>query len=78
VRKEPEGMDWWRAREAETMAERGGSDRGCWESVGSDEVDGCEVDLEPRSMAMKWFDSFERKDPEPRKNWPGSRKEWLW
>jgi hypothetical protein len=49
-------------REAETTAERGGRDRGCWESVGPDEVGGLEKeDLE----AMKWL---ERKDPEPRKD----------
>ena len=60
-------------REAEMTAERAGRDRGCWESVGPDEVDGLDEDLEAISTATKWL---ERKDPEPRKDWPGSRKEW--
>jgi hypothetical protein len=51
--------------------EGGGSDRGCWESVGPDEVGGLEEDLKAISTAMKWL---ERKDPEPRKDW---RKEWF-
>ena len=59
--------------EAETTAERGGSDRGWWESVGPDEVVGLEEDLEGISRG-KWL---ERKDPGARKDWPGSRKEWF-
>ena len=45
-------------REAETTAERGGSDRGCWESAGPDEVAGLDEegrDLEEISTAMKWL-----------------------
>ena len=61
-------------REAETTAERGGRDRGCWASVGPDEVDGLDEDLEAISRVMKWL---ERKEPEARKDWPGSRKEWF-
>jgi hypothetical protein len=63
--------DWMgEGREAETTAERGGSDRGWWQSEGPDEVGGLEEGevLEVISMGMEWLE---------RKDWPGSRKEWF-
>jgi hypothetical protein len=72
VDEDEEDFEWSKGeeREAETTAGRGGSDWGGWESVGPEKVGGLKEDLETISTAMK----FERKDPEPRKHWPGSRK----
>jgi hypothetical protein len=46
---EEDNFDW---SMGEGTAERGGSDRGCWES-GPDEVGGLEEGLEAKSTAMK-------------------------
>ena len=48
---EKSGLDDDDGREAETTAERGGRDRGCWESVGPDKVGGLEEDLLAKAPA---------------------------